>query len=455
MRLDRKLFWSYIVIILIAISTSFTLFTVASNQFLTYRIVDSMKQELETIKENLVIYKSDYLNSGEMIRSQIMKLVQSNLIVIENNNLAYTNSQSLYDELQAHEGDTTYWNKHYLTVSGRIQIGYTTFDIILVSEKGMISQLNQLNLSILFITSLVSMLIAAFFGVYVQNNISRPIHLLRNKVRGFQESLEAPEVTIYTGDEIQELDEDIVRMAKSIVNNDRKRKAFFENTSHELKTPLMNIRGYAEGLKDGIFSIDEAAEVISQESESLRTLVESILYLSKLEDATHDRYQIQLVDLNEFLQGFYHKMAGIVADKNLEFNLNLDKTVQIKMDDDKMIRALSNIITNAIRYAKEKISIETVVDKSMVEIRLFNDGPQISEADLPYLFDRFYKGDQGQSGLGLSIVQSIINAHNGTVEALNVEEGVCMSIKLPYVASSSKRRLNEKKRGCLKMTKIL
>ena len=445
MRLDRKLFWSYIVIILIAISTSFTLFTVASNQFLTYRIVDSMKQELEAIKENLVIYKSDYLNSGEMIRSQIMKLVQSNLIVIENNNLAYTNSQSLYDELQAHEGDTTYWNKHYLTVSGRIQIGYTTFDIILVSEKGMISQLNQLNLSILFITSLVSMLIAAFFGVYVQNNISRPIHLLRNKVRGFQESLEAPEVTIYTGDEIQELDEDIVRMAKSIVNNDRKRKAFFENTSHELKTPLMNIRGYAEGLKDGIFSIDEAAEVISQESESLRTLVESILYLSKLEDATHDRYQIQLVDLNEFLQGFYHKMAGIVADKNLEFNLNLDKTVQIKMDDDKMIRALSNIITNAIRYAKEKISIETVVDKSMVEIRLFNDGPQISEADLPYLFDRFYKGDQGQSGLGLSIVQSIINAHNGTVEALNVEEGVCMSIKLPYVASSSKRRLNEKK----------
>ena len=124
---------------------------------------------------------------------------------------------------------------------------------------------------------------------------------LRNKVRSFQESLEAPEVTIFTGDEIQELDEDIVRMARSIVNNDRKRKAFFENTSHELKTPLMNIRGYAEGLKDGIFSIDEAAEVIYEESESLRTLVESILYLSKLEDATHDRYQLQLVDLNEFL----------------------------------------------------------------------------------------------------------------------------------------------------------
>ena len=207
----------------------------------------------------------------------------------------------------------------------------------------------------------------------------------------------------------------------------------------------MNIRGYAEGLKDGIFSIDEAAEVIAQESESLRTLVESILYLSKLEDATHDRYQLQLVDLNQFLDGFYHKMAGLVAD-NLNL-LNLDKSVQVKMDDDKMIRALSNIITNAVRYAKTVISIETIVENNVVEIRLFNDGPQIAEADLPYLFDRFYKGDKGQSGLGLAIVQSIMTTHHGTVEALNVEGGVCMSVKLPYVASSSKRRLNEMKKG--------
>ncbi len=444
MRLDRKLFWSYIVIILIAISTSFTLFTVASNQFLTYRLLDSMRKELNLVEENFGIYSSEDAQIAPFITQNIMNLVESKLIIIVDGTTVFTQSNA-NKELIDHATDLSYLDKHYLRVSTQFMIGSRTFDIMLLSEKGSISELNRLNLSILFITSLVSMLIAAFFGVYVQNNISRPIHLLRNKVRALQESLEAPEVTIYTGDEIQELDEDIVRMATSIVNNDRERKAFFENTSHELKTPLMNIRGYAEGLKDGIFSIDEAAEVISEESESLRTLVESILYLSKLEDATHDRYQLQLVDLNEFLHGFYYKMAGIVADKNLEFTLNLDKTVQIKMDDDKMIRALSNIITNAIRYAKENISIETVVDTSMVEIRLFNDGPQISESDLPYLFDRFYKGDQGQSGLGLSIVQSIINAHNGTVEALNVEEGVCMSIKLPYVASSSKRRLNEKK----------
>ncbi|MBS3203884.1 HAMP domain-containing histidine kinase [Turicibacter bilis] len=446
MRLDRKLFWSYIVIILIAISTSFTLFTVASNQFLTYRLMDSMRKELKLIEENFGVFNSSNSQIGLFITENIMNLVQSDLIVLVDETLVFTQANTS-EELREHATDLAYLEKHYITVSTRVMIGPRTFDIMLLSEKGSISEMNQLNLSILFITSLVSMLIAAFFGVYVQNNISRPIHLLKNKVRSFQESMEAPEVTIYTGDEIQELDEDIVRMARSIVNNDRKRKAFFENTSHELKTPLMNIRGYAEGLKDGIFSIDEAAEVIAQESESLRTLVESILYLSKLEDATHDRYQLQLVDLNEFLNGFYYKMAGLVADKNLEFKLNLDKSVQVKMDDDKMIRALSNIITNAVRYAKTVISIETIVENNVVEIRLFNDGPQIAEADLPYLFDRFYKGDKGQSGLGLAIVQSIMTTHHGTVEALNVEGGVCMSVKLPYVASSSKRRLNEMKKG--------
>ncbi|MEE0880738.1 MAG: histidine kinase dimerization/phospho-acceptor domain-containing protein, partial [Turicibacter sp.] len=288
MRLDRKLFWSYIAIVLVAISTSFTLFTVTSNQLLTYRIMDGMEKELELIENSLKNNSGEYFSIVHSIRNNIMKLVDSEFIIVKDNELLYFPSD-IDEGLINYIYDENYLDKHYLIVSKQVNVGYSKYDIILLSDKRMIRELNQLNLSILFITSLVSVLIAAFCGVYVQNNISRPIHLLRNKVRRFQDSLEAPELTIFTGDEIQELDEDIVLMAQSIVNNDRKRKAFFENTSHELKTPLMNIRGYAEGLKDGIFSIDEAAEVIYEESESLRTLVESILYLSKLEDATHDR----------------------------------------------------------------------------------------------------------------------------------------------------------------------
>lgn len=447
MRLDRKLFWSYIVIILIAIMTSFTLFTVASNQFLSYRLVDSMEKEIRTIEQSLQSNEFQNKLIGSWVRNSLGRLVQSNIIVIQNNTGIYMSSNEATEDILSNIDNEAYLERKYLMVSSQVDVGSDHYDILLLSEKSMIMELNQINLSILFITSLVSMLIASFFGVYVQNNISRPIHLLRNKVRGFQENLEVPEVTIFTGDEMQELDEDIVNMATSIVNNDRKRKAFFENTSHELKTPLMNIKGYAEGLKDGIFSIDEAAEIISEESDALRTLVESILYLSKLEDATHDRYQFEMIDLNEFLNGFYHKMSSLVADKDLEFVLNLDKSVMVKMDDDKMIRALSNIITNAIRYAKTKIMIETVLEGAMIDIRISNDGNQIADKDLPYLFDRFYKGDKGQSGLGLAIVKTIILAHNGTVEALNVEPGVRMSMKLPCRVIPQKRKVLENKKG--------
>ena len=443
MRLDRKLFWSYIITILIAVMTSFTLFTVTSNQFLTYRITEDMEKELEVIGKNLKDNESPYWPIGELIRNNLMRLVQSNIIIIQNGSLMYWDNDEVVQDLSAHNGDYTYLTRNYIIAYDELNVGPYYYEIILLSEKSMIMALNQINFSILFITSLISILIASFFGIYVQNNISRPIHLLRNKVRVFQESLEAPKVTIFTGDEIQELDEDLVHMAESIVQNDRKRKAFFENTSHELKTPLMNIRGYAEGLKDGIFSIDEAAEVIQNESDALRTLVESILYLSKLEDATHDRYQFQLIDVNAFLDGFYHKMSSIVVDKGLDFVLELDHPVQVKIDDDKMIRALSNIITNAVRYAKTKIVIQTIIQNSIIEIRLFNDGPQILDKDLPYLFDRFYKGDQGQSGLGLAIVKTIILAHNGTVEAVNVENGVCMSIKLPCVLTPQKKKVLE------------
>ncbi|MBQ8993895.1 MAG: sensor histidine kinase, partial [Turicibacter sp.] len=186
MRLDRKLFWSYIAIVLVAISTSFTLFTVTSNQLLTYRIMDSMEKELELIENTLKNHSGEYFSIVHSIRNNIMKLVDSEFIIVKDNELLYLPSD-IDEDLINHLYDYTYLDKRYLVVSKQINIGYSKYDIILLSDKGMITELNQLNLSILFITSLVSMLIAAFFGVYVQNNISRPIHLLRNKVRSFQD----------------------------------------------------------------------------------------------------------------------------------------------------------------------------------------------------------------------------------------------------------------------------
>ena len=431
-RLDQRLLSTYIVIILITIITTFTLFTISTNRFFIFRVESSMQSQLDVIVENIRT-KPDYKSISTVIDENLLKLLQSDLILLKDGEPSkFTNAEALQTVMTHPDG----WNalrESYLIIFESVENGGVNYDIILLAEKDLGTALNQLNLIILFITSLGSMLIATFLGLYAENTISRPILELNRKVNDFRHNFVPPALTILTRDEIQDLDENLVHMAEVIINNDCNRKSFFENTSHELKTPLMSIRGYAEGLKDGIFSIDEAAEVILEQSESLRTMVESILYLSKLEDSTYNQYDLQVIEVNDFLTGFYEKMVSLVMERGLNLTLNLSESVEVKIDDDKMIRALSNIITNAVRYAEHTIDIRTNFEEEFLVIRIFNDGPQVPEENLVLLFDRFYKGDKGQSGLGLSILQAIILAHGGKIEALNEDNGFCMVIHLPYL----------------------
>ena len=432
-KLDRKLFLSYLTIVFITVSTSFLLFTTYSNQYLVYRLKESMQATLEHLQETINTLP-EYRPTGHYFKEDILKLVQTDLIAWSSDGVPSSTVGARTYQIIEEFNDPEIMRQRYYYVYGQAENNHGTWTILLFVERSALQSINEINLSVLFITSLVSMIIASILGLYAQKNIATPIVDLTRKIKAFREKLITLEPTIFTGDEIQDLDESLVVMADDILSNDRRRKAFFENTSHELKTPLMNIRGYAEGLKDGVFEVDEAADVILAESESLRAMVEDILYLSKLEDASIDRYQFQTLESNEFLTGFYHKMRPLVQERGLNFILNLDKSVEVQLDDEKMIRALSNIITNAIRYADSEVAIKTLMENGYLNIRISNDGPQVSEEHLPQLFDRFYKGDKGQSGLGLAIVQTIIAAHQGATEAFNTKRGFCMNIKLPYLS---------------------
>lgn len=435
LKLDRKLFLSYLTIVFITISISFLLFTASSNRYLVRRLVEGMELSLvhlqQTIEEN-----PDYRPTGNYFKDDILKLFQTDLVawVADSPDVGIsTTVGGRTPEVMERFADSSLRDETYYWVQGYADNNYGRWNIVLFVERSALHTFNEINLQVLFITSLISMIIAMVFGLYVQRNIAKPIINLTNKVKDFRSKLTTLEHTIFTGDELQDLDESLVVMADDILGNDRRRKAFFENTSHELKTPLMSIRGYAEGLKDGVFEVDEAADVILAESESLRAMVEDILYLSKLEDASIDRYQFQVLESNEFMTGFYHKMRPLVQEKGLNFILDLDYSVEVEIDDDKMIRALSNIITNAIRYARQDVVIATLVENGYLNVRISNDGPKVSEKELSQLFDRFFKGDKGQSGLGLAIVRTIISAHRGIAEAFNTESGFCMNIKLPYL----------------------
>lgn len=135
MRLDRKLFWSYIVIILIAIMTSFTLFTVASNQFLSYRLVDSMEKEMKTIEQSLQSNEFQNKLIGGWVRNSLGRLVQSNIIVIQNNTGIYMSSNEATEDILSNIDNDAYLERKYLMVSSQVDVGQDHYDILLLSEK--------------------------------------------------------------------------------------------------------------------------------------------------------------------------------------------------------------------------------------------------------------------------------------------------------------------------------
>ena len=192
----------------------------------------------------------------------------------------------------------------------------------------------------------------------------------------------------------------------------------------------MSIKGYAEAIKYNVLDKESASEVILEESDRLIELIEELLYISKVDNITNDYILIEH-DLREILSNCAVKQKARAITLGIEFKYNFDEeAVLLKCDEKSIYRAFLNIIVNALRYAKSQICITCKKENDKIIISIENDGEHIREKDLPHVFERFYKGENGKHGIGLSIVKSIIDKHNGYVYAHNTNEGVRFDIIL-------------------------
>ena len=226
--------------------------------------------------------------------------------------------------------------------------------------------------------------------------------------------------------EFDDLAANLNHMASMLAGYEVKQKQFFQNASHELRTPLTSIIGYTEGIASGVFSEPVVAtSVILEESDKMSTLIDEILYLSKLTE-THLHHKSS-TPINQLL----NEVTAPLTFKEIKFNADETTDINLQLDSKQIKRAISNVLTNATRYAKTEIVINTKNLENSVIINLSNDGPPINESDLPYIFDRFYKGAGGNTGLGLAIAKEIIIQHKGIISAKNNENSVCFKITLP------------------------
>ncbi len=230
-------------------------------------------------------------------------------------------------------------------------------------------------------------------------------------------------ITLTTGDELETLSRNIQSMVQSLIQYERGQVALFRNLSHELKTPLTAISGYAEGLEQGYFlDATEPLRIIQEESMRMRSILEDLILLSKLKSDA-ELFSFAPCDSSALLTKAVEKVESIAILRGIDICYTPTPGMIVEADSEKLLRAFLNILSNALKHATQSISIVHECRERDILITVFDDGPGFSKAFLEELFvDRFRETTDG-SGIGLTIVKEIVARHNGTLSACNRPEG--------------------------------
>lgn len=304
--------------------------------------------------------------------------------------------------------------------------------VVIYSSLQKVNELQSSINIILLVILIISALIIVFLSSILSKKISAPFSSLNQHIRAISERNFDAKLQMPVDDELQELVNNINAMSEKLESYDKAQKTFLQNASHEFRTPIMSIQSYAEGIKYEVVEKDVAVNIIVDESKRLTSLVEDLLYLSRL-DAIEENYHFSNLDFNDFINSCIERMNGIAIKNNIKLSLDLiDKPLTIFADEEKLSRAVGNIISNCLRYATAAVNVSIQLnDDSYVKFTISDDGPGLDANELDNIFERFYKGKKGNFGLGLTISKNIIEKHNGKVSAIKTDSGALFKVELP------------------------
>lgn len=218
-------------------------------------------------------------------------------------------------------------------------------------------------------------------------------------------------------------------MSRMIKKNEDMKRTFFENASHELKTPLMAIEGYTEGIEKNVVDKDAGCRTIMRETERMSDLVNSILEMSKLDSGAAE-CNIKENDIREIIYDCVAAIGPKASEAGVRIDMDIPGPVFADCDEGKMYSAISNIIVNGIRYAKSYVKIAVDANKDDVRIVISNDGGSMTADEISHVFDRFYKGNKGQTGIGMALAKEYIELHGGHI-TVGSKDGCGFDIIIP------------------------
>lgn len=272
---------------------------------------------------------------------------------------------------------------------------------------------------------------ALMLGTLLAWWITSPVRQLTGAAERIAAGDLASRVNVRSGDEIGHLASAFNQMADNLARSDELRRRLTADVAHELRTPLSIIRGQIEAIRDGIFPPDEEhLSPIYDETLLLNRLVEDLRTLA-LAEAGQLPLQKVLTNPAELMQRAFHKFRPLASEKELDLRIDLDPQLpSVLIDPDRVDQVLTNLLANALRHAPAggEVVLRAQADQEL-RISVADSGAGIPPDELPYVFERFWRGDKsrardrGGAGLGLAIARQLVEAHGGRIWVDNQSRG--------------------------------
>ena len=377
-------------------------------------------------------------SEGMVLLPSPFNLPQDEIIKIEALATLFNDNQNLFAEnddmiMTTYAGHTFYMRAtpHYIVRASHFFFEPVPVFVLMYTDITPAMNLKNSMNQILLILLAISGTLTLSISILLQTRFKKSIKRISEHAKVIGQGNFGELIEDFSYLEFDNLASSMNNMAYMLGTYETNQKQFFQNVSHELRTPLMSIQGYTEGLKSGVFEGDDATDIILEESKKMTELIDDILYLSRLGENKEFQLNQSFICINTLITNASKRVRIIAEQVNKQIIISPSMRIEIKTDKDKLERAIINILSNAIRHAESEIHISYQTKENLLKIAISNDGILIEKKDLPYIFNRFYKGRSGNTGLGLAITKDIVTKLGGRINVKNLEAGVCFTIELP------------------------
>ncbi|WDV45672.1 HAMP domain-containing sensor histidine kinase [Clostridiaceae bacterium M8S5] len=466
MKLFKSLFGKMLIIYVSIIIVSFIILGFIVSNALESYFTDQKEQKLieqcEKIQRQVTLIQQTGRPDFDKLKFEIDALetyLNSRIWIMDRTGIIYVNSSKenieLYRQVMKEEIDDVF-NGYIIKRHGEFnkQLNETVLTIgyPIVSNKSVIMALfmhasmpevnktisDIYNITVIVLGFALIIGIVSFF--IVSRTLKRKIYKLSDASKRFAKG-NFTDIEVHGTDELDQLAESFNQMSKELKKVDKMRKDFISNLSHDLRSPLTSIKGYARALIDGTVDRDNQNKylnIILEESDRLSKMTNDILDLSKIESGNYE-LDLSNFSINEMILNQIEKFEVLLKEKEVYVKINLceDKDI-VFADRDKINRVVYNLIDNAVKFVdvNGRLTITTTKIGEFISISIYNSGEIIPKEELDYIWERFVKLDKSRgknkkgSGLGLAIVKSILDSHNAEIVALSDKTGTQFKFKL-------------------------